>query len=471
MEKNINKKKPRICMVCPYSYPLFNPDSMMIFGGWEVRMSLIAKELARRGNFEVFVIVADVGQPHIEKYEAVTLISWKENSLWDVSIPENKFPVPIPSLSENSISFNEGMVSESKKKLNIRQYFFRIYLYILKIIKKSDRIYFYVRKTRAYIGAVFHSLKICYRSFKDIHETIAYIETHPIIKRNIAVLKEIDADIYVVPGNHTTSAEVAYFCDKHHKKYVFLAGSNEDYKRNFRLEPRGYDIYGDPNFLKVYAIEHADIHLLQNENQADMLKTYNRNGMIIRNPIDLTHLYPEENANLILWVGHSDPRVKRPNIVLDLAEKLSNYSFCIIMKKANEIYFAECIERAESLPNVTLIDYVPFNEIEKYYANAKILVNTSLFEGFPNAFLQAAKYGKPIITINVDPGYMFSQHGCGISCGGNFKFFEESVRRLLTDDALYTKMSTAALHYVHTYHDKDIIIPQYEKAFQHLLRS
>jgi glycosyltransferase involved in cell wall biosynthesis len=83
--------------------------------------------------------------------------------------------------------------------------------------------------------------------------------------------------------------------------------------------------------------------------------------------------------------------------------------------------------------------------------------------------LQAGKYGVPIIATEVDPGGMLSQHGCGITCGGDFERFVESARRLTTDDTLYAKMSAAALHYVCTYHDKDIVIAQYEEAFREVL--
>lgn len=71
-----NSQKPRICFYGLYCYPLFNPQYGGVIGGWETRMAMIAKELARQGDFDITVIVADYGQPHIEYLEGVRLISW-----------------------------------------------------------------------------------------------------------------------------------------------------------------------------------------------------------------------------------------------------------------------------------------------------------------------------------------------------------------------------------------------------------
>ncbi len=127
------------------------------------------------------------------------------------------------------------------------------------------------------------------------------------------------------------------------------------------------------------------------------------------------------------------------------------------------------MREAQSLPNITLIERVPFEEIERYFAAARLFVNTSTFEGFPNTFLQAAKYGVPTVATDVDPGSMLSQRGGGVTCGGDFERFVESVRQLMTDEDEYAKRSAAALTYVRTYHDKEVVVAQFEKAFREVL--
>jgi glycosyltransferase involved in cell wall biosynthesis len=50
---------------------------------------------------------------------------------------------------------------------------------------------------------------------------------------------------------------------------------------------------------------------------------------------------------------------------------------------------------------------VPPEKIHDYYHRAKGLINTSVYEGFPNTFLEAARYGTPIASLQIDSGRFF----------------------------------------------------------------
>ncbi len=403
-------RKPRLCITDPWVYPLFVPQNQSHFGGWEVRVALIAKELARRDFFEVSVLVGDFGQPHIEYHKEITLYTWRGREIWGVP-----YQPPI-----------------------------------------SSRIEKFWRRLRF--------------PFRPPLQT-GQVGDYFIRPEMIEVYDEMDADVYTVPGNSQFSGELAFYCKQRDKKYVFLAGSDMDCYPEFKAEPDKLDIYSVPYALKTYALENAKAHIMQNERQIKMLKQgFGLNGVVIRNPIDINPDYPRPNIpKSILWVGKSDERVKKPSLVFELARRLPHLPFVIILNKGLPDTHEICLKEAKTLPNVTLVERVSFDEIERYYAAARLFVNTSTFEGFPNTFLQAGKYGVPIIATEVDPGGMLSQHGCGITCGGDFENFVESVRRLMSDDALYTQMSTSALHYVRANHDKDMVIAQYEKAFREVL--
>lgn len=68
-----NKRK--ICFIAPKAYPLFNESVKAVFGGAEVQLTMLAKELGLNSDYEVDFMVADYGQSDIEQYNDVTV--WK----------------------------------------------------------------------------------------------------------------------------------------------------------------------------------------------------------------------------------------------------------------------------------------------------------------------------------------------------------------------------------------------------------
>lgn len=416
---------PRLCITSPWNYPLFHPESHTHFGGWEVRLSLIARELARRGNFQVALVVGDHGQPHTESIEGVQLYSWIGRTIW--GIPPRKPPASPSCAAEAS---RPGLGARLRGLLG----------------RKSSS------------GSASTSLS-------------GRVGPYVITPEMISIYDEVDADIYLVPGNSQFSAEAAFYCRERRRNYVFLSGSDFDYFPEYKLFPDRVDMYSVPHALKLYSIENAALHIVQNEHQAHLLESgYGRSSVLIKNPIDIDPLFPRNpNPSAILWVGKSDERIKRPSMILDLARHLPQFKFVIIMTFSMQETHTRCLEEAATLPNVTILERVPFERIESYFAEARLHLNTSVFEGFPNTFLQASKYGVPTVSLQVDPGAMLSQHSCGIACNGDLEAFKNSVMTLMTDESLYTRFSRQALTYVSTYHDKNAVIPRYERALSSIL--
>ncbi len=420
------QQKLKVCFIGLYTYPLFNPDCISPFGGSEVRVAMIAKELARRGNVDVSLITFDHGQPHVEMRDGVRLISWTGWHCAETVSPQ---------------------APNAKTDTNNTFLFFKA---VKSILRRTFR---------------------SFQKFSNHPALFGEIGPHSIPLSKVALYDEADADIYIIPGNAELSAELAYYCKKKQKKIILLAGSDLDFDPDIKSNSQYVTPYGVSGFLMQYTLNHANAFILQTERQRDLLHDhFQRDGIVIRNPMDLTQNFQRvENSKVILWVGKSD-KVKRPELVLSLAKEFPEYNFTLIMSFSNENIHSEILTRTQSMSNVIIQTYIPFNQVEDAYAKAGLLVNTSVFEGFPNAFLQAAKYGVPILSLNVDPDGMLTEYDCGRSCKGNFEVMKSALIELMAKD-IHDRMGTNGLEYIRKYHDKTVIGRQFEEALLSLFPS
>lgn len=421
------RQRIKVCFIGLYTYPLFNPDCVSPFGGSEVRVSILAKELAHRGNVDVAVITFDHDQPATETRDGVQIISWTG---WHC-------PDPVPPPETNAKAGRRGAVPAMGIKI------------------------------KSIMRAVIRPL----RESMDRFTAFGRIDSHFIPRSRTAVFDAADADIYIVPGNSELSAELAYYCREKGKKSVLLAGSDIDFAPDIGTDRSYQTPSGATGFLMRYAIAYMDAFILQTERQRRLLQEhFQREGVVIRNPMDVGQKFSRaENPAMILWVGKSDG-IKRPELALDLAEIFADYAFTLLLSLSSTQIHNDVLARAKGMANVTILPYIPYEQVEEYYAKAGLLINTSLFEGFPNTFLQAAKYGVPILSLNVDPGGMLTEHGCGRFCNGNFEAMKSALVELMKGD-VRARVGVNGLEYVRKYHDKAVIAGQFEEALLSMFQA
>jgi glycosyltransferase involved in cell wall biosynthesis len=485
----------KICFVSPYIYPLFNPQNKTMFGGFEVRVYQIARDLASRGNFRVSIIVADHGQPHHEIREVVELVSWNNLPFFGISAPPLPALNPVPKGEQTNISRSVDQAdsgfaaritewySPSENRLakatsthlsSVRQLSKQLYKSVLpwktRILIhgfvsgfKAAGIHFaqgFRRSLDMWRESTMQNLQIARKSFSEINDEPVYPEA-------VEIFEEVNADIYIVPGNHWIAARVASYCRKRRRAYVMMIGSDKDLLPEIKDNPSGIDVFTTPHALKLYSINHADIMIVQNENQVELAGYFGISPVLIRNPVNLERMFPKTgNTNHILWVGNTRESVKRPSLMLEVARRLSQFRFTMIVTIVEQDDYDQIMRAASELPNLTVLTSVPFSEVEKYFASSKVFVNTSNFEGLPNTFLQAGKYAVPVASLKVDPNHMFTQYHCGPLCNDNLDVLVENILKLMYDPQFYELYSQNILDYVKKFHDQELITSQYEKTFR-----
>ena len=360
----------KICIISLKAYPLFNKNYNEIFGGSEVQLYLLARELAKKESLDVNFIVADYGQEPSEKYDKITVI----------------------------------------------------------------------------------------KSFK--------FEDSPLIK-NIKFLKYfifINANVYIQRTLNPASGIIAVLCKLLRKRFIYMVAADGELDADYRINKGRLN-----GLLTKFVFKYADMIIVQNTVQKDLLyKNKDRNSFLIKSGYPMTD-YNICKTNYILWVGRSE-KVKRPDLFIKLAEQNSSFEFKIVCPKAFDDsidHYQSLRQNAIKLKNLEFIEYVPFDEIDTYFQKTKIFVNTSDREGFPNAIIQAAKNGTPIISLNVDPNNFLNEYKCGFFCNGDFSEMNERLSQLLTDDSLYYQMSKNAYNYATENHD----ITKNTKQFYNLIKD
>jgi glycosyltransferase involved in cell wall biosynthesis len=199
----------------------------------------------------------------------------------------------------------------------------------------------------------------------------------------------------------------------------------------------------------------ADAIVARNEHQgATFRERYGRDATVIPSAFPLPAAPPVVPKGHVLWVANSQ-QFKQPQVFLDLARALPAERFCMVMPKNDAAVFDSIAEQAGALPNVEFSSGVPYTEIQPYFDRAKVFVNTSTVEGFPNTFVQAAMGATPIVSLSVDPDGVLVVNGIGRCAQGDPRRLEHDLRRLLSDEPLRRNMGEAAFAYARRTHDID----------------
>lgn len=272
-------------------------------------------------------------------------------------------------------------------------------------------------------------------------------------------MKKINADIYLIRGGGSLAGIIAFLVKKiFKKKFIYSSAHDRDSNLNF-FKTHPFYI----NFLFKYALKNADQVICQHPDQK---KAFKKNLGIEATMIRSMYPIPSSKSSHakrkhILWVSRLADW-KQPNYFAELAIKFTKEKFLLITSSDASSFKTQF----KNLKNLEVKKEVPFKEINKYFQEAKVFVNTSVFEGFPNTFVQAAKNGTPIISLQVNPEGMLEKYQMGKCAKGNLGELTKDLKEILGNEKLWQKMSKNAYNYAQKNHDINKIVGKYKKIFK-----
>lgn len=334
-----------------------------------------------------------------------------------------------------------------------------------------------------------HNFKITFITYGEGGAPVEYINNIEVIKIhrglyrlkivNIVLeqfhiwnaMRKANAHIYIQRGG--VGGAVSSFCRLTGKKFICSIASDAWVNRELVRKVKEFN---RPIFSSLAAfgnwvdIKLASAIVVQNEYQREMLKkNFGEDGLLIKTPFPLSKRGTPEKANpaIVLWVG-SMAEVKQPELFVKLAEAIPEVRFQMLGgSSGNQEAYDKIKESSKRISNFEYLGVIPFQEVNDYFSQAAILVNTSMFEGFPHAFIQAWMYYVPVVSLNADHDEIIFRYKMGFH-SKTFEQLVEDVKTLLKDEALREEMGVNGRKYVEREHDINNIIKNYINVFEAL---
>lgn len=186
-----------------------------------------------------------------------------------------------------------------------------------------------------------------------------------------------------------------------------------------------------------------------------------KKSYVIKNGYDIpdfdTGAYDDKKT--ILWVGRLEP-MKRPDIFIKLAEYFKKEQFIMIGPVRDDLkeYADKIIAEISKHENIKYLNFVHHHLIDKFFQSAKVFINTSEAEGFPNTFIQAGLRQTPVISLNVNPDNFITENNAGSFCKNDFKILKESLNNILSDKKKLRIKSKNIYDYTALNHNIDITV-------------
>lgn len=288
---------------------------------------------------------------------------------------------------------------------------------------------------------------------------------HPRFTSLWNAMKRADADVYYQRTSAVYTGYIAAFCRMHKRRSIHAAASDVDFIRGKQ------DIrFARDRWIYEYGVRNVDMLFAQNPNQQAYVKQhYGREAVLVPNCFEAPAGARGDPRGYVLWVATLRAS-KRPELLIEMARRMPQHTFVMVGGQDSGpkgLEFAQGIRAAaNSLPNVQVRGFVPFVEADRLFDGARLVVNTSEYEGFPNTFLQAWSRGVPTVAFvdtrsehEGEPVYDVARdmdHACA------------AVNRLMSDDLAWERASRRVSSHFRARHSIDAVVGLYEEQLGRL---
>jgi glycosyltransferase involved in cell wall biosynthesis len=291
---------------------------------------------------------------------------------------------------------------------------------------------------------------------------------HPRWTKLIAALRRAAADVYYVSPAGVHVGQVALWASRNGRRMVLRIASDAD------CDPARLVIsFWRDRKLYEYGLRRADAILAQSVNQQELLRrNYGLDSSVLSSLVDIpdSTLPLDERDISLLWVSNIQ-QLKRPEMFLELAQRLPTFPASMVggAQPKTRHLFERVRIAASRISNVTFHGPLPYRATQRLFDRARVFVNTSEIEGFPNTFLQAWARGIPVVSF-FDPDGVIQREGLGDAVA-SVEEMAAAVHRLAVDPQVWEEVSARCLAFTARRYGEDQTVTPYLEALGPLMTT
>ena len=413
----------RVCFIAPNAYGLLRPSAQLPFGGAEVQIYSLARELACDARFAVSILTGDGERVDREQAGSVTVLLHP----FFGRLQDRGGPLQVEQRGRVLDGFPPRLAAA------------------LRLIVRAA----YACRKRVV-------------SFPPLRWLFSRVREAEALVKWCGMCWSMRADVYVMRCAWVQVGYAQRACSLLRRKFVYMVAHDMDVSGEYARA------LGDSGILYESGLQRADVIVCQHADQIDAVRArYQRDARLIRSfcPYPVS-AHEETRRKTILWMARVDSW-KRPELFLDLAGHFPDQSFVLVgpPSQVEPDKLPQLLERAKGIPNLRVLAGVPFDDTPALFDEALVFVNTSSAEGFPNTFLQAAATGTPIVSWAVNPEGVLERYEMGYCADQDWTRFLGYLQLLCQDEALRRRLGENGRRYVQQVHDPSTIAGEYAELF------
>lgn len=188
--------------------------------------------------------------------------------------------------------------------------------------------------------------------------------------------------------------------------------------------------------------------------------------MFLPNPVDIPERkLKKADQPTVCFLGRWDWQ-KRPEMFLKLAKESPNVNFIAMGKSHDDVLDKAFREKYSDVPNLEMPGFVTEREKSEVLERSWVMLNTSIRECLPVAFLESLAHKTPIIS-GEDPDSLVSRFG--VKTGYKYVDYRDGLKKFLSSD--WEKLGEKGRRYVENTHEYWRAIDRHIKAYKDILEG